>query len=68
MTLRHGFAIMIGIGLAMAVFLIMTLALTAVRGSDFLSPTVMSIVGLGCLLMVARPAWAIAGRFFPDGE
>lgn len=68
MTLRHGFAILIGLGLAMVVFLIMTLALSAARGADFLSPTAMSVLGLGCLLVVARPAWSIAGRLFPDQE
>lgn len=66
MTLRHGFAILIGLGLAMVVFLVMTLALSAARGSDFLSPTAMSVLGLGCLLVVARPAWAIAGQLFPE--
>ena len=68
MSARHGFAILIGLGLAMAVFLVMTLALAAARGPDFLSPTAMSVLGLGCLLVVARPAWGIAGRIFPDKE
>ena len=68
MRLRHGFAILIGLGLAMAAFLVMTLALSAVRGASFLSPTVLSVIALGCLLVVARPAWAIAGRFFPDRD
>ena len=66
MTLRHGFAILIGLGLAMVVFLVMTLALSAARGPDFLSPTAMSVLGLGCLLVVARPAWAIAKQIVPD--
>lgn len=65
-TTRHGIAILIGLGLAMAVFLIMTLALSAARGPDFLSPTAMSILGLACLLVVARPAWGIAKRLLPD--
>lgn len=68
MTLRHGFAILIGLGLAGVVFLVMVLALAAARGPDFLSPTAMSVLGLGCLLVVARPAWGIAGRLFPDQE
>tara|TARA_B100000678_G_scaffold28426_2_gene21081 strand:- start:456 stop:674 length:219 start_codon:yes stop_codon:yes gene_type:complete len=66
MTWRHGFAILIGLGLAMVVFLVMTLALSAARGPEFLSPTAMSVLGLGCLLVVARPAWGIAGRIVPD--
>jgi hypothetical protein len=39
-----------------------------VRGPEFLSPTVMSVLGLGCLLVVARPAWAISGRIVSPGE
>ena len=66
MTIRHAFAAMIGLGLAMVVFLLMTLALTAVRGAEFLTPTALSVLGLGCLLVVARPAWAIAKRLAPS--
>ncbi|WP_370176951.1 hypothetical protein [Alteriqipengyuania sp.] len=68
MSLRYAFAIFIGLGLAVAVFLIMTLVLSAVRGADFLSPTVLSILGVGCLLVVARPAWAISGQIMNPGK
>ena len=67
MTLRHGFAILIGLGLAGVAFLIMTLALSAARGPEFLTPTAMSVLGLGCILVVARPSWAIAKNIVPDG-
>ena len=66
MTLRHGFAILIGLGLAMGVFMVLSLSLVAARGADFLSPTAMGVLGLGCLLVVARPSWAIAKRIVPD--
>ena len=68
MNLRHGFAILIGLGLGLAgvAFLIMTLALSAARGPEFLTPTAMSVLGLGCILVVARPSWAIAKRIAPD--
>ncbi|MBB3032733.1 hypothetical protein [Alteriqipengyuania lutimaris] len=65
MNLRLAFALMIGLGLAMVVFLLMTLALSAVRGAEFLTPTALSVLGLGCMLVAARPAWAIAKRLAP---
>ena len=65
MNLRLAFAIMVGLGLAMVVFLLVTLALMAVRGAEFLTPTALSVLGLGCVLVVARPAWAIAKRLAP---
>ncbi|MBD60094.1 MAG: hypothetical protein CL808_08250 [Citromicrobium sp.] len=68
MNPRAILAVMIGLGLAMGLFLVMTLLLSTLRGADFLSPTVLSILGLGCLLVVARPAWAIAGRILSPKE
>ncbi len=68
MKLRYAFACLIALGLAVAVFLIMTLALSAARGADFLTPTVLTILGVGCLLVVARPAWAISGQIMSLGK
>ena len=68
MKLRYAFACLIALGLAVAVFMTMTLALSAARGSDFLTPTVLTILGVGCLLVVARPAWAISGQIMSLGK
>ena len=66
--MRLLFAVMIGIGLAMVVFLIMIVALTAIRDAEFMTPSIYGIVGLGCALIVARPSWAIAKRLVPDRD
>ena len=63
MSIRTGFAILIGLGLAMVAFLVLTLALRAARGEE-----AMTLIGVGCLLVVARPSWAIAKRIVPDKE
>ena len=68
MKLRYAFACLIALGLAVGVFMIMTLALSAARGADFLTPTVLTILGVGCLLVVARPAWAISGQIMSLGK
>ena len=68
MSPRAILAIMVGLGLAMGLFLVMTLLLTTLRGEDFLSSTVLAVLGLGCMLVVARPAWAISGRILSPGE
>ena len=68
MSIRTGFAIMIGLGLAMVAFLVLALALRAARGEEFLTPQAMTLIGVGCLLVVARPAWAIAGRILSPKE
>ena len=62
MSIRTGFAILIGLGLAMVAFLVLTLALRAARGEEFLTPQAMTLIGVGCLLVVARPSWAKIGR------
>ena len=68
MNLRAAFAVMTGLGLAAVIFMVMTFVLSAVRGADFLTPTVLTILGLDCLLVVARPAWAISGQIMSPGE
>ena len=62
MTPRAILAILIGLGL------VMTMALLAARGPDFLSPQAMTLIGVGCVLVVARPAWGIAGRVVSPKE
>ena len=52
----------------MIAFLVMTMALLAARGPDFLSPQAMTLIGVGCVLVVARPAWGIAGRVVSPKE
>ena len=68
MSIRTGFAIMNGLGLAMVAFLVLALALRAARGEELLTPQAMTLIGVGCLLVVARPSWAIAKRIVPDKE
>ena len=68
MTPRAILAILIGLGLAMIAFLVMTMALLAARGPDFLSPQAMTLIGVGCVLVVARPSWSIAGRVVSPKE
>ena len=68
MTPRAILSILIGLGLAMIAFLVMTMALLAARGPDFLSPQAMTLIGVGCVLVVARPAWGLAGRVVSPKE
>ena len=68
MTPRAVLAILIGLGLAMIAFLVLTMALLAARGPDFLTPQAMALVGVGCVLVVARPSWGIAGRVVSPRE
>ena len=68
MTPRAVLALLIGLGLAMIVFLIMALVLFAARGEDFLSGQAMALVAIGSVLVVARPAWGIAGRVVSPRE
>ncbi len=68
MTPRAILAVMIGLGLAMIVFMVLSLALVAARGADFLSPQAITLIGIGCVLVVARPAWGIAGRVLDPKE
>ena len=60
MTPRAILAVMIGLGLAMIVFMVLSLALVAARGADFLSPQAITLIGMVVLGVV----WLRAGRGF----